>query len=576
MVQQSPGAPSPGVPRLNSSELSELVPKIQLAMVRNSAPSNTQPTAVPAPQKQYFGVLGQRHVICITGLPNNGKAFVAKELGWYLEFFHGARVAYFEVDHYADRGSREANARAMLADVTDFLRKAGGMGSAHEDDGRPDSASFTIRKMSHTDSGRVAIVMPPRMAAMADMEDMQAKEVWNSTWSCTNALDRNWIRKRLAESQTDSKLMFIELELTDPLLLKQHADSAKPAVKAKLEALREWYECSYTPLGRSASSEGHLSFLRYRNYRDMETHRMHGYLRMRVAQFLSVLRPWKHTVYLSRHGESTYNVEKKLGGDPGLSEPGEEYAHRLGEYAEHCIQTNPHSGQKVAARLWTSSLQRTELTSAYVPHPEIEPSELEVRTGVMEDAPLWKQMRHRVYRNLDEIYAGTYDGMTEEEIAAADARFGADRKVDKLATRYPHGESYLDLITRLEPLIHELHSYEEPLLIVSHQATLRVLRTYLLRDRSKPRELCPSSEIPQHTVMKITWDGWNFEVAPSPLERRMQAKHWPPPEEERWTPSDAAARRGQAEAPIGCEEWFWLGPDPKARRAQVAASPPKP
>ena len=52
--------------------------------------------------------------------------------------------------------------------------------------------------------------------------------------------------------------------------------------------------------------------------------------------------------------------------------------------------------------------------------------------------------------------------MTEKEIAKADARFGEDRKVDKLATRYPHGESYLDLITRLEPLIHELHSYEVP------------------------------------------------------------------------------------------------------------------
>merc|ERR1719163_1441419 len=135
------------------------------------------------------------------------------------------------------------------------------------------------------------------------------------------------------------------------------------------------------------------------------------------------------------------------------------------------------------------------------------------------DVDVWEQMRPRVYRNLDEIYAGKYDGMTEEQIAAADPRFGADRSVDKLATRYPHGESYLDLITRLEPLIHELHSYEEP---------LRVLRSYLLRDRSKPREKCPAVDIPQHTVMKITWDGWNFEVTPSKLEARMKAKDWPP------------------------------------------------
>ena len=85
-----------------------------------------------------------------------------------------------------------------------------------------------------------------------------------------------------------------------------------------------------------------------------------------------MLRPWKHTVYLSRHGESTYNVEKKLGGDPGLSKAGDEYAKRLGEYAEHMIQCNPHTGKKLAARLWTSSLQRTELTAAYIPHPELD------------------------------------------------------------------------------------------------------------------------------------------------------------------------------------------------------------
>jgi broad specificity phosphatase PhoE len=158
--------------------------------------------------------------------------------------------------------------------------------------------------------------------------------------------------------------------------------------------------------------------------------------------------------------------------------------------------------------------------------------------------------------------------MTEEQIAAIDERFGADRKVDKLATRYPHGESYLDLITRLEPLIHELHSYQEPVLIVSHQATLRVLRAYLLRDWRTPREKCPSVDIPQHTVMKITWDGWNFEPTPSPLEKLLKAKQWPPPEEQRWDPTEAKARLGQPEPPCGREEWSWLGPDPKRSDGQ--------
>ena len=65
---------------------------------------------------------------------------------------------------------------------------------------------------------------------MAAMEDAQAKEVWLQTWTCSNALDRDWIRKRLKEDKHhDCKLMFIELELTDPELIRQHVAAAKPA-----------------------------------------------------------------------------------------------------------------------------------------------------------------------------------------------------------------------------------------------------------------------------------------------------------------------------------------------------------
>ena len=89
---------SPGYER---SGLNELVPRIQASTARKAASiANEQPTTVPAPQKQYFGVLGQRHVICLIGVPNNGKAFVARELGWYLEFFHGAVQLWPEEAEY--------------------------------------------------------------------------------------------------------------------------------------------------------------------------------------------------------------------------------------------------------------------------------------------------------------------------------------------------------------------------------------------------------------------------------------------------------------------------------------------
>jgi broad specificity phosphatase PhoE len=55
-------------------------------------------------------------------------------------------------------------------------------------------------------------------------------------------------------------------------------------------------------------------------------------------------------------------------------------------------------------------------------------------------------------------------------------------------------------------LVHELESYHEPLLLVSHQAVLRLMYAYLM---GKPRATAPKIEIPLHTVIRITYDGWN-------------------------------------------------------------------
>ena len=42
--------------------------------------------------------------------------------------------------------------------------------------------------------------------------------------------------------------------------------------------------------------------------------------------------PEGRTLYLSRHGESEYNVEDRIGGDPMLTERGQQYARALGYY----------------------------------------------------------------------------------------------------------------------------------------------------------------------------------------------------------------------------------------------------
>ena len=74
------------------------------------------------------------------------------------------------------------------------------------------------------------------------------------------------------------------------------------------------------------------------------------------------------------------------------------------------------------------------------------------------------------------------------------------RKKDKLRYRYPSGESYMDVIQRLEPVVIEVERDRECICIVAHQAVLRALYAYFM---NKPLETVPYIDIPLHTLIEL-------------------------------------------------------------------------
>jgi len=152
-----------------------------------------------------------------------------------------------------------------------------------------------------------------------------------------------------------------------------------------------------------------------------------------------------------------------------------------------------HDGMQ-PSRLWTSSLRRTKETAEYIAHPTID----------MGDGRSWEQFSHRVYRNLDEVYAGEYEGLTYDDIKKRMPAEAELRKLDKLGYRYPRGESYYDIIARLDDPIQHLESALEPCLIISHQATLRLVYSFLA---GIPRKDAPELSIPLHSVIMLELDG---------------------------------------------------------------------
>ena len=65
---------------------------------------------------------------------------------------------------------------------------------------------------------------------------------------------------------------------------------------------------------------------------------------------------------------------------------------------------------------------------------------------------------------------------------------------------YPRGESYLDVIARLDKLIHELERQRDPVLVVAHQGILRIVYAYMM---GVEREKAPFVKIPLNTVIKL-------------------------------------------------------------------------
>ncbi|EFA74974.1 Fructose-6-phosphate-2-kinase [Heterostelium album PN500] len=216
----------------------------------------------------------------------------------------------------------------------------------------------------------------------------------------------------------------------------------------------------------------------------IEVNNITGYIPSRIVFFLMNLHIHPRPIWLTRHGESEFNAAGKIGGDSDLTERGDNYAHQLAVWISDWCGNLRKEGYDGEVVVWTSSLKRAIRTAQYISQPKV------------------------VMRGLDEIDAGICDGMTYEEIQDKMPDESAARDSDKLSYRYPRGESYEDVIQRLEPLLLELERTKLPILIVSHQATLRCLYSYLT---GRVKEECPFLNIPLHTLIQLTPKAYGCE-----------------------------------------------------------------
>lgn len=161
----------------------------------------------------------------------------------------------------------------------------------------------------------------------------------------------------------------------------------------------------------------------------------------------------KTTIYLTRHGQTEWNVEKKMQGhqDSALTTQGVLQATWLRD-AMLTVDL---------AAIYTSTSPRAITTAEIIRGPR----PLEIIT----------------YDALREIHMGDWEGRTRSEILETDAQ-GLAAFSHKPAEYTPnnHGESLHDVQNRVVPILHEIIARhpDQTILIVSHGITLRLLLSY--------------------------------------------------------------------------------------------------
>ncbi|XP_011600942.2 6-phosphofructo-2-kinase/fructose-2,6-bisphosphatase 2-like isoform X1 [Takifugu rubripes] len=385
-------------------------------------------------------------VIVMIGLPARGKTYMSKKLTRYLNWI-GVPTKVFNLGVYR----REA---VQSYKSYDFFR--------HDN-----KEAMEIRKQC-------------ALVALEDVKTYLNEEGGQiAVFDATNTTRER--RKLILNFAKDNayKVFFVESLCDDPDVIATNILEVKVSSPDYPERDREsvmedflkrieCYKVTYQPLDPD-DHDTNLSFIQVINVgRRFLVNRVQDYIQSKIVYYLMNIHVHSHSIYICRHGETHYNLEGRIGGDSELSSRGREFAAALRGFVEEHELSD--------LKVWTSQLRRTIQTAEELGVP------------------------YEQWKILNEIDAGVCEEMTYKMIEEKYPEEFAMRDSDKYNYRYPGGESYQDLVQRLEPVIMELER-QGNVLVICHQAVMRCLLAYFL---DKSADDLPYIKCPLHVVLKLT------------------------------------------------------------------------
>jgi len=298
-------------------------------------------------------------------------------------------------------------------------------------------------------------------------------------------------RRTTAETMRDFPVLFIECvnddqeileasifrKVTQPEFSHMQCEAAIASFKKRIA----YYDRIYTHVGRDSYSFVRLDSFHNRILEEEIGKNIPFYDRIRDFVVTDTLR----NLYLIRHGETDFNLENRIGGDPGLTGHGCEQAGALAR----------HFQRRRIPIIFTSEKRRTIETADII-------RRLQQNCLIL---PL---------REFNEIDAGVCECMTYDEIRERMPEVWQKRKQDKYNYVYAGGEGYATMRERIYRGIKKtlyLSSHADNIMIVGHRAVNRMILSSFLYRRD---EDVPYIYIPQNKYYHIvaTQDRKLFEL----------------------------------------------------------------
>lgn len=457
-----------------------------------------QRTASRGRRERIYGLGGysqsSRVMLCMVGLPARGKSYISKMLVRYLAWA-GFPVQIFNAGNYRRN-------MGMAGASSEFFRSDNEEAQAMREKMADDCMTDVIRWLSSQRNVSVAI--------------------FDATNTTIRRRRQIVLRCRQARGITP---VFVESICSDPAVLEENyrlkmdnQDYANmDAAKARADFLErvKAYEGRYEAIEDTEGND--ISYIKLYNVgQTVVMHQCSGYVVSHIGFFLSNIHIRPRSIWFTLHAES--EDENK---PDKITCRGRAYCRSLGAFLEarraDMIKDGESDGAEMLVLMGTEAVHSAtyELTAAPADKRESSAEQSScsrsASCGSLESAGGFPDIPAMNTSLLNEMDRGDYSSTKYVRIRTDFPELWAERQRDPLNFRYPGvgGESYVDVIGRLQPIIIELERQRRSVLVISHLAVQRCLYGYFT---GCPMKDIPNLSLAQHTVHELRPGPYGSEV----------------------------------------------------------------